>query len=126
MPLGEAFPLRDDLLGLFGDPAVTGRPTGDDLREGNRTLLIAHTLGGLSPAEARYLDDRLDAPDLTADEILALRTPVERSGAADLVERRITELLSAAHAALDAASLADGSAREMLPALAEAATVRTY
>ncbi|MFD0528010.1 polyprenyl synthetase family protein [Kitasatospora arboriphila] len=49
LPLGEAFQLRDDLLGVFGDPAVTGKPAGDDLREGKRTLLVAHAMRGLSP-----------------------------------------------------------------------------
>src|SRR5690606_29047888 len=45
LPLGEAFQLRDDLLGVFGDPAVTGKPAGDDLSEGKRTVLVAHALG---------------------------------------------------------------------------------
>ena len=41
LPLGEAFQLRDDVLGVFGDPGVTGKPAGDDLREGKRTVLVA-------------------------------------------------------------------------------------
>ena len=41
LPLGEAFQLRDDVLGVFGDPAQTGKPAGDDLREGKRTFLVA-------------------------------------------------------------------------------------
>ena len=41
LPLGVAFQLRDDVLGAFGDPEVTGKPSGDDLREGKRTVLIA-------------------------------------------------------------------------------------
>ncbi len=126
LPLGEAFQLRDDLLGVFGDPAVTGKPAGDDLREGKRTLLIAHAMRGLSPADARHLDERLGAADLTAEEVPVLRTLVERSGAADLVEQRIEELMRHALSALDAAPLADGPARGPLLALAEAATVRKY
>ena len=42
LPLGEAFQLRDALLGVYGDPATTGKPAGDDLREGKRTVLLAH------------------------------------------------------------------------------------
>ncbi|GAA0656617.1 polyprenyl synthetase family protein [Kitasatospora atroaurantiaca] len=126
LPLGEAFQLRDDLLGVFGDPAVTGKPAGDDLREGKRTLLVAHAMRGLSPADARHLDERLGAPDLTAEEIPALRALVERSGAAEVVEQRIEELMRQSLAALDAAPLADGPARSTLLALAEAATIRKY
>ncbi|MDH6579988.1 polyprenyl synthetase family protein [Kitasatospora sp. MAP5-34] len=126
LPLGEAFQLRDDLLGVFGDPAVTGKPAGDDLREGKRTLLVAHAMRGLAKADARHLDERLGAPDLTADEIPVLRTLVERSGAAELVEHRIDELMREALTALDSAPLVDGAARTVLLALAEAATVRKY
>ncbi|AUG76756.1 polyprenyl synthetase [Kitasatospora sp. MMS16-BH015] len=126
LPLGEAFQLRDDLLGVFGDPAVTGKPAGDDLREGKRTLLIAHAMRGLPTAEARHLDGRLGAPDLTPEEIPGLAALVSRSGAADAVEQRIAELMHQSLTALDAAPLADGPARAALLALAEAATVRKY
>ncbi|MEV8093562.1 polyprenyl synthetase family protein [Kitasatospora sp. NPDC085879] len=126
LPLGEAFQLRDDLLGVFGDPAVTGKPAGDDLREGKRTLLVAHAMRGLAPADARHLDERLGAADLTAEEIPVLRDLVQRSGAADRVEQRIEELLKQSLAALDAAPLTDGPARPTLLALAEAATTRKH
>ena len=52
LPLGEAFQLRDDLLGVFGDPEVTGKPAGDDLIEGKRTVLVALALDAL-PARGR-------------------------------------------------------------------------
>ncbi|MFJ9440709.1 polyprenyl synthetase family protein [Kitasatospora sp. NPDC101235] len=126
LPLGEAFQLRDDLLGVFGDPAVTGKPAGDDLREGKRTLLVAHAMRGLSAADARYLDERLGAPDLAAPEVAELRELVARSGAPELVERRIEELMRQSLGALEAAPLADEQARAVLLALAEAATVRKY
>ncbi|MFG2917648.1 polyprenyl synthetase family protein [Kitasatospora sp. NPDC048298] len=126
LPLGEAFQLRDDLLGVFGDPAVTGKPAGDDLREGKRTLLVAHAMRGLSAADARHLDERLGAPDLAAPEVAELRALVARSGAPEVVERRIEELMRQSLAALEAAPLADGRARTVLLALAEAATVRKY
>jgi geranylgeranyl diphosphate synthase type I len=126
LPLGEAFQLRDDLLGVFGDPEVTGKPAGDDLREGKRTLLVAHAMRGLPAADARLLDERLGAPDLAPEEIGRLRALVERSGAAELVEHRIDELMAQALDALDRAPLAAGPARATLLALAEAATVRKY
>ena len=52
LPLGEAFQLRDDVLGVFGDPAETGKPAGDDLREGKRTVLVATAVERATPAQA--------------------------------------------------------------------------
>ncbi|WP_245984079.1 polyprenyl synthetase family protein [Streptomyces tateyamensis] len=126
LPLGEAFQLRDDLLGVFGDPAVTGKPAGDDLREGKRTLLVALALRGLDPASAALLDRRLGAPGLTAEEITELSDLVAKSGAPEQVEERIEQLMDRSLAALAAAPLADETARATLLALARAATVRRY
>src|SRR5204863_2714672 len=80
LPLGEAFQLRDDLLGVYGDPARTGKPAGDDLREGKRTVLIALALAGLRREDARTLDDALGRP-LDDREIVDLQRIIERSGA---------------------------------------------
>jgi geranylgeranyl diphosphate synthase type I len=55
LALGEAFQLRDDLLGVFGDPAVTGKPAGDDLREGKHTLLTALAMHGADAEQAAIL-----------------------------------------------------------------------
>ncbi|WP_231123857.1 polyprenyl synthetase family protein [Nocardioides sambongensis] len=128
LPLGEAFQLRDDMLGVFGDPATTGKPAGDDLVEGKRTVLVAHALAAAPAAEARRLDAALGGP-LTADEIDELRGIIERSGARQRVERTIEELsgqaLTALHAGRDEAGW-DERACGVLEQLAAAATQRTY
>ena len=124
LPLGEAFQLRDDLLGVYGDPAVTGKPSGDDLREGKRTLLVAEALAHCSAADARLLDDLLGAPDLDQQRVALLRGVITRSGAPERVEARIDRLLREALDALDAAPLAAPEARRVLRRLADAATTR--
>lgn len=93
LPLGEAFQLRDDLLGVFGDAEVTGKPVGDDLREGKLTPLVAYT-AARADLDGQALLERLGAPDLTAGEIEALRALMVRCGAVDEAERAIERLVT--------------------------------
>jgi geranylgeranyl diphosphate synthase, type I len=122
VPLGEAFQLRDDLLGVFGDPEVTGKPAGDDLSEGKRTVLIALALAGATPQDALVLDTRL-GHRLDGREVAELQRIIERAGAHAEVERWIGELT---RRSLDV--LSDDRitpvARRALAELAEAATQR--
>jgi geranylgeranyl diphosphate synthase, type I len=122
LPLGEAFQLRDDLLGVFGDPAVTGKPAGDDLVEGKRTVLVALALDAAPPAAAAELDAALGTP-LTEDAVERLRGIIDESGAGAQVEHVIEQLGAMALAALDKAEIDDG-AREALRGLAGAVTQR--
>ena len=122
LPLGEAFQLRDDLLGVFGDPEVTGKPAGDDLSEGKRTVLVALALEGSTPADAKALDGSLGHP-LTGHEVAELQRIIERSGAHAEVERRIEELTRESLASIDAAPVT-AEARQVLRDLAAAATQR--
>jgi geranylgeranyl diphosphate synthase, type I len=124
LPLGEAFQLRDDVLGVFGDPAVTGKPAGDDLREGKRTYLIAATLDAVDLATAADVEKRLGDPALDVDGVEALRAIITGSGALARTENRIAELTATALDALAAAEV-DPEAVEVLRALATAATART-
>jgi geranylgeranyl diphosphate synthase type I len=101
LPLGEAFQLRDDLLGVFGDPAVTGKPIGDDLREGKPTLLAALAHAEATGAGAHLLADRFGAADLTQAEAMQLRAVIDQSGARRQVETAIAELVTEAMQALD-------------------------
>ena len=122
LPLGEAFQLRDDLLGVFGDPALTGKPAGDDLVEGKRTVLVALALEHAPEEEARHLDRSLGTA-LESGEVDALRGIIERSGAHTRVETMIDELTGRCLSALEAAPVTE-SAREVLRELAAAATQR--
>ncbi|MFT4286849.1 polyprenyl synthetase family protein [Nocardioides sp.] len=123
LPVGEAFQLRDDLLGVFGDPDVTGKPAGDDLVEGKRTVLVALALDGLPAAGAAVLDGALGRP-LSAEQVDELRALIEVSGAREQVEQAIATLTNTAVAALERARI-DDHARAVLLALAEAATQRS-
>jgi len=122
-PLGEAFQLRDDLLGVFGDPAATGKPAGDDLVEGKRTVLVALALDGAPPADARLLDASLGRP-LTDEEVTRLRVVIEDSGARQQVEDVITSLTALAVEGLERAEV-DPVAHRALVGLAEMATQRS-
>ena len=122
LPLGEAFQLRDDLLGVFGDPATTGKPAGDDLIEGKRTVLVALALDAASPADAALLDRSLGT-QLDAQQVAELRRIIDASGAHAQVEAVIEELGGHAVKALEHADI-DEQARIVLRELASAATQR--
>jgi geranylgeranyl diphosphate synthase type I len=122
LPLGEAFQLRDDLLGVFGDPAATGKPAGDDLVEGKRTVLVALALDAAAPARAALLDRSLGSA-LTEEQVAELRSVIDDSGAHAQVEAVIEELAGHAVRALDEADI-DDAARGVLRGLAASATQR--
>jgi geranylgeranyl diphosphate synthase type I len=121
--LGIAFQLRDDLLGVFGDPAVTGKPAGDDVREGKRTLLMALGLRQARPADAALLRASIGRPDLDADDVAGVRALLVDSGAVAAVEQRITELTTAALTTIAAAPIT-AVAADRLAELAISATSR--
>lgn len=124
-PLGRAFQFRDDLLGVFGDSAVTGKPAGDDLREGKRTVLLAEAYAHLDETAAAHLDALIGNPELDAAGVADARTIIADSGAQERVEALIGESFDAAVAALDSADFTD-SGRAGLIALAEATVSRAH
>jgi geranylgeranyl diphosphate synthase, type I len=123
LPLGIAFQLRDDVLGVFGDPAVTGKPAGDDLREGKRTVLIALALRAATTAQAEVIRTRLGDPELDGTGVEAMRSVLVETGALAACEEMIDEYAGEATDALRAApiTLEAGAA---LTDLAVAATSR--
>ncbi|MFI7523598.1 polyprenyl synthetase family protein [Micromonospora globbae] len=124
LPLGEAFQLRDDVLGVFGDPAQTGKPAGDDLREGKRTYLVAAALETLDASGREQLLAGLGDPELDEEGVTRLRGLITTSGAVARTEERITRLTDTALAALATVDL-ETEARQALVDLAIAATRRT-
>ncbi len=124
LPLGEAFQLRDDVLGVFGDPAETGKPAGDDLLEGKRTVLVATAMQRASTEQAARLRAGLGDRSLEAIAVDDLRGIIVATGALGEVESIIVSRTQEALAALDAAPLAT-DARLALEGLATAATARS-
>jgi geranylgeranyl diphosphate synthase, type I len=114
LPLGEAFQLKDDLLGTFGDSTVTGKPVGDDLREGKPTLLYALARGASAGAAARMLDERFGSTDLTADEVVALQDIFEETGARAQVEATVDRLVDQSLAAASALPVTEEARRALM------------
>lgn len=123
-PLGMAFQLRDDVLGVFGDASVTGKPAGDDLREGKRTVLVALTRETLDEASRQDLDDLLGDPGLTPDQVATVQSMIRDSGALARVEALISAYTREADDALADARLDPGAVADLRD-LAQAATVRS-
>ncbi|UUN26751.1 polyprenyl synthetase family protein [Streptomyces sp. FIT100] len=113
LPIGEAFQLRDDLLGVFGDPSVTGKPVTDDLREGRRTLLLATAHALADPDQRRILARHVGDPLLTEHGASAVRTVLNETGAPEHVERRIATLRDEALRGLDDAPITTASKAEL-------------
>ena len=128
LPLGEAFQLRDDLLGVLGDPTTTGKPAGDDLREGKRTVLVARALARAAAAGDTITQTALSRgvgdPGLDADGVAELTALLVRTGAVAEVESLIDELRTQTFAQIEARGWPE-PARGALVALAHAAIDRT-
>ncbi|WP_078948104.1 polyprenyl synthetase family protein [Streptomyces griseus] len=123
--IGIAFQLRDDLLGVFGDPAVTGKPSGDDLREGKRTVLLATALKRVDerdPEAAEFLRATIGT-DLSDGELATVRRVLVDIGAVAHIERQIAVRTDRALTVLEASS-ATAPARDQLAAMAIDATQR--
>lgn len=98
--VGEAFALRDDLLGVFGDPELTGKPAGDDLLSGKPTVIVSlaqERVGG----GVRAVLARVGTPELSADDVALLQTALAECGVVEAVEALIADHLHNALAALD-------------------------
>jgi geranylgeranyl diphosphate synthase, type I len=123
LPLGVAFQLRDDVLGVFGDPAETGKPAGDDIREGKRTVLVAVAREKATAAQAGALDRLLGDPSLGEAGVAEFRGLLTETGALAECEMMIDRYVTEALAALNTLPATAG-ARAALAELAITATAR--
>jgi geranylgeranyl diphosphate synthase type I len=124
--LGVAFQLRDDVLGVFGDPAVTGKPSGDDLRSGKRTVLLAEAVAlaeKSDPLAAKLLRTSVGT-ELSDAQVRELCRVIESVGALAAVEDHIELLTRRALDILDAAPI-DVRAKAGLTELAGLASNRS-
>lgn len=124
LPLGEAFQLRDDLLGVFGDPSVTGKPAGDDLREGKRTVLIAMTHERFNERQRLELDKFFGKADLDSHGVEILQEIIESTGARAELESTINQLTDEALTAAQSPEFSDDG-KALLVELANIATKRS-
>lgn len=123
LTLGEAFQLRDDVLGVYGDPKETGKPAGDDLREGKQTVLIAEALATATAEQHEQIDYHLGNPAIDDGEISLLRQIITTTGALERVESRISEMTQRAKNAAKSKEITE-PVQELLLQLADAATSR--
>jgi geranylgeranyl diphosphate synthase type I len=123
--IGEAFQLRDDLLGVFGDPSETGKPAGDDLREGKRTLLVALAFQAADPTQRALLESGIGNPALTDAAVADLRDVLCRTRAVQQIESRIAGRAAEAADCLAGQDVQPAAAQALLE-LAEAASQRTF
>jgi len=112
LPLGDAFQMRDDVMGAFGDTALTGKPVGGDLREGKPTPLLARAVRSADAAQRRVLD-LVGNDDLSDADIGAIQATIVETGALAELEAHIAELTDTAVAALDDIDITDDAKTEL-------------
>lgn len=122
LPLGDAFQMRDDILGAFGNSDITGKPVGGDFREGKPTPLLARAYAAASPSQKEVLDT-VGAASLDDAGVERIQSVVIETGALAEMETHIAALHEQATTALVASQLAGDSYRELLQ-LADVVTQR--
>ncbi|MFT4147885.1 MAG: polyprenyl synthetase family protein [Micrococcaceae bacterium] len=100
LPLGQAFQLRDDLLGVFGEPQLTGKPAGDDIKEGKRTVLIAFTLENSSEKDIKFINSHLGDASMNSEELEKILHIIQQSQAPQRCETLINKLTAQSYDAL--------------------------
>lgn len=122
--LGEAFQIRDDVLGTFGDPAHTGKDVDGDLREGKQTVLLAKARSAAGDEQRRVIDAHVGDPAIGADDADRVRQVIVTTGALEETNRLVERLTSEAKAAIAGSTDIARDARDALILLADEATTR--
>jgi geranylgeranyl diphosphate synthase type I len=117
LPLGDAFQMRDDVMGAFGDTALTGKPVGGDLIEGKPTPLLARAVANASVAQLGILD-LVGRPGMTDDDVADIQQVIVETGALAALEEQIAHLTADAVGAIDRAPITTPAKAELV-ALAE-------
>lgn len=123
LPLGDAFQMRDDILGGFGDPQLTGKPVGGDFAEGKPTPMLARAYAAATASQLRVLD-LVGSPLLSESDIADIQEVVTATGARDEMESLIATLRDEAIDSLDA-TVMHGDSYDALVELADTVTRRT-
>ena len=113
LPLGDAFQMRDDVMGAFGDAGVTGKPVGGDLREGKPTPLMARAVEAATPAQRAVLA-AVGRPGLTDQEVECIQAAIVETGALADLEAHIVALTDEAIAAIRTAPIAPAAQHELV------------
>lgn len=121
--IGIAFQIRDDILGLFGDPKKTGKPVDSDIKQGKRTILVTKAYEVLSEEKARKLVSLLGKKDLTEDELEFVRRAVVESGALSFSQLMAEEYMERCKDLIDELDMEDDQ-KEILKEMAERAVKR--
>jgi len=118
IPLGRAFQIQDDILGMFGSEKKLGKPIGSDIKEGKRTLLITEALKKASPEENKFLNTCLGNHEVTEEEIEKVRTIIKKSGSLEYSQKLAASLILQAKAALSKSNF-EKEAKEFLNSIAD-------
>jgi geranylgeranyl diphosphate synthase type I len=125
IPIGIAFQIQDDILGLYGDSGILGKPVDSDLKEGKKTLLFVHAYEVATAEQRRHLERIHGNPKLTPEDLRCVRDIVVQSGARERSESIARDLVQQGKACI-AGITGSSEWRRILAGLADYFILRRY
>jgi len=125
IPLGQAFQLQDDILGVFGDEKKLGKPIGSDLREGKKTLLIIKALHEADKREKKIIMAAMGNPNITTEQIEDVRAVMITTGSLDYSRNLAKKLIRKAKKSLEKLK-GDKEAKDFIEGIADYMFEREY